>query len=208
MRGNIKKTAGMLLSCAGFAVSAGAPAGYAAAPAVDYELVGLWRSADTNEYAEFCADGMVYGMTETTMNGGGPEVYYQYKNSPEGTEIIFEYTANGEVIEILGLQASYKITGDTMFVQMVEHQGTLEKVFDFGDVDNDGEINALDASEVLTEYAASATGGALELDFIQTKAADVNCDGAVDALDASEILGYYAYKATGGSGCFAEYYYG
>lgn len=74
-----------------------------------------------------------------------------------------------------------------------------------GDVNSDGTIDALDASEVLTAYAMKATGQDMGLTEDQIKAADVNEDGAVDALDASEILGFYAYTATGGKDSFEDY---
>ncbi len=74
-----------------------------------------------------------------------------------------------------------------------------------GDVNLDGAVDALDASLVLMEYAASATGKPSVLDEAAKLNADVNADATADALDASEILGYYAYKATGGTGSLPEY---
>lgn len=74
-----------------------------------------------------------------------------------------------------------------------------------GDVDNDGAVNASDASMVLAEYAIIATGGTAKFSEEQFIASDVNTDGATDASDASSILGYYAYIATGGSGTIEEY---
>lgn len=74
-----------------------------------------------------------------------------------------------------------------------------------GDVNDDGTINAVDASMVLSEYARKATGQTLTFSEIQKKAADVNDDSDVNAVDASKILSYYAYKATGGTLLFADY---
>lgn len=71
-----------------------------------------------------------------------------------------------------------------------------------GDVDNNGTIDAIDASLVLTAYAMTATGKITDLDNNQLTVADANSDGNVNALDASLILSYYAYKATGGSDSF------
>ena len=200
-------SAGVLTSAVPFTATA--------AEKMDYEIIGLWCDSGINEYDEFTADGEHYCCLTDNI-----EEYYSFKYGEEDLEnssdqmSLYTYTAKDGILTNEGIDFSYTINGKIMTVtymydgELMDGGFTLEKVFDFGDVDDDGEINALDASAVLTEYAASATGGALELDFIQTKAADVNCDGAVDALDASEILGYYAYKATGGSGCFAEYYYG
>lgn len=66
----------------------------------------------------------------------------------------------------------------------------------YGDVNGDGNIDALDASSVLTHYALKSTGNKSKLTDKQVAAADFNTDGAVDALDASAILTYYAKKAT------------
>lgn len=74
-----------------------------------------------------------------------------------------------------------------------------------GDVNQDGSINALDASKVLTAYASTAIGKDSGLTDSQKKSADVNKDGAIDALDASVILSYYAYTATGGTGSLADF---
>lgn len=68
----------------------------------------------------------------------------------------------------------------------------------YGDVNDDGAIDASDASDVLKEYAILATGGSSSLTAEQRLAGDTNGDGTVDASDASNILAYYAYIATGG----------
>lgn len=65
-----------------------------------------------------------------------------------------------------------------------------------GDVDQDGRINASDASIILT--ISSKLGVRKELtaqEKIYSSRADVNQDGAVNAIDASEVLSYYAYSA-------------
>lgn len=74
-----------------------------------------------------------------------------------------------------------------------------------GDVDSDTNVNAVDASMILKEYALLATGGGGEFDDNQNTAGDVNRDGAVDAVDASSILAYYAYTATGGKDSLEQY---
>ncbi|EWM54116.1 dockerin type I domain-containing protein [Ruminococcus flavefaciens] len=68
--------------------------------------------------------------------------------------------------------------------------------YTLGDVNNDGMIDAVDASVVLAYYARISTnhdGGFTEL---QKLAADFNHDGKVDAVDASNILSYYTYIST------------
>ncbi len=66
-----------------------------------------------------------------------------------------------------------------------------------GDVNEDGKIDASDASGALIEYAAMSTTQEHTLTDTQQTAADTNGDGSVDAGDASNILGYYARTSTG-----------
>lgn len=65
-----------------------------------------------------------------------------------------------------------------------------------GDVNGDNAINAIDASEVLTEYASVSSGRGSRFSAAQKTAADMNTNGTVDAVDASIILGIYASNAT------------
>ncbi len=71
-----------------------------------------------------------------------------------------------------------------------------------GDVNDDGTIDASDASKVLEEYAAISTGNDSLFNDKQKKAADVNADGKIDSSDASSILEYYASASTGGNPSF------
>jgi len=66
-----------------------------------------------------------------------------------------------------------------------------------GDVSDDGIINAIDASLVLSMYSQMSSGNASEYPEAQIKAADVNNDGVVNSADASAILKYYAALSTG-----------
>ena len=65
-----------------------------------------------------------------------------------------------------------------------------------GDVNNDGNINAVDASSVLAYYAMISTNKDGDFDENQKAAADVDHDGKINAVDASNILSYYAYVST------------
>lgn len=65
-----------------------------------------------------------------------------------------------------------------------------------GDVNGDGYTDAVDASFVLAEYAATSVGKPGVLTSAQKKSADMNKDGFVDAVDASIILGIYAANST------------
>lgn len=80
-----------------------------------------------------------------------------------------------------------------------------KKVGFLGDPNEDGNIDAKDASFILAAYAKSSTGDDSGLTDEQKVAADVNYDGLVDAKDASMILAYYSYISTGGTQSLIEY---
>ena len=65
-----------------------------------------------------------------------------------------------------------------------------------GDVNEDGKIDAKDASAILAEYSIMSTGGDGNFTASQKQAADVNADTKIDAKDASSILSYYAMAST------------
>ncbi|MCR4639148.1 dockerin type I domain-containing protein [Ruminococcus sp.] len=67
---------------------------------------------------------------------------------------------------------------------------------DLGDLNEDGYINAVDASAVLNAYANMAASKNYTVSDKFVKLADVNMDGSVNARDASYILNYYAKTAT------------
>lgn len=70
---------------------------------------------------------------------------------------------------------------------------------DIGDVNSDGYIDSVDASEILKVYADISTGGkAPRIDIFDVY--DVNKDKMIDSLDASKILEYYAYVSADKSG--------
>ncbi|MBD5159077.1 MAG: leucine-rich repeat protein [Ruminococcus sp.] len=73
----------------------------------------------------------------------------------------------------------------------------LEEDKNLGDINADGFIDAIDATDVLTEYATLSTSGISTLTTEQKISADINSDGEINAVDASYILAYYAYLSTG-----------
>lgn len=72
------------------------------------------------------------------------------------------------------------------------------------DVNNDRAINAIDASIVLTEYAATSTKQPSSFTLTEKYLADSNYDGAINAVDASAILEVYAYNATSDTPMFEQ----
>ncbi len=66
-----------------------------------------------------------------------------------------------------------------------------------GDINHDSNIDAVDASNMLSAYAQKATTGDSGLKYGEFITGDVNYDGNVDAVDASLVLMYYADVQTG-----------
>ena len=70
-----------------------------------------------------------------------------------------------------------------------DNDGEFEQNAEVGDANYDGKIDSIDASLVLSAYAAASTGKTV---YINEKLADYNNDKIIDASDASEILECYA----------------
>ncbi|MDE6539410.1 MAG: hypothetical protein K2K66_04405, partial [Ruminococcus sp.] len=65
-----------------------------------------------------------------------------------------------------------------------------------GDINDDGRVDAVDASLVSIHYASLSTDGTGTIDENKLECADYNGDGKINAVDASEISIYYAKMST------------
>ena len=74
----------------------------------------------------------------------------------------------------------------------------------FGDVNNDGQIDPSDASQLLVVYSQVSTAGR-KLSDVEIAVYDINSDGIIDSSDAGLILRYYSLKATGKTESFREF---
>ena len=73
-----------------------------------------------------------------------------------------------------------------------------QAAFDWGDFDGNDSIDVDDAVSVLTFYAKTAAGVAVDdLSDEQFNAADIDTDGSITVQDAVYILTYYAQAAAG-----------
>ena len=81
-------------------------------------------------------------------------------------------------------------------IKVIQNEDKNSTQLGKGDVNGDKAVNAVDASEVLTEYANVSSGRGSHFSASQKTAADMNSSGTVDAVDASIILGIYASNAT------------
>lgn len=78
------------------------------------------------------------------------------------------------------------------FIGTSENHPEAYSAKDYGDVNGDGRLDAIDASRVLAEYASVMSGRSYTLSTSQRAKADVSGDNVVDAVDASQILNIYA----------------
>jgi uncharacterized protein YkwD len=65
-----------------------------------------------------------------------------------------------------------------------------------GEINDDGYVDAIDASMVLSEYAAVSAGKGSTLSRTQRARAEMNGDDIVDAADASMILNIYSVNSS------------
>lgn len=102
------------------------------------------------------------------------------------------------------LYTDYKSEENNIDINESIEPQKAENVQLFGDINNDGMINSIDASDILAYYAMLSTSGerAYELDF---NIADVNYDGYINSVDASIILSYYAFISTKNYMSLSEY---
>ena len=181
------------------------------------EALGTAFTADTYPdlsltVDEVYIDGILY---EFEQNDAAVNLKYYESETKRGTRAYLTDTWNVNNGNTFGLAPDQPITSQVKVVFTIDglyNEGTSNVTptepsisYRTGDVDADGNINALDASMVLTEYAAKATHQPSTLDEVQALAAETNGDGNIDALDASEILSYYSYTATGGDLSFDEW---
>ncbi|MDE5556331.1 MAG: hypothetical protein K2J32_01375 [Ruminococcus sp.] len=90
---------------------------------------------------------------------------------------------------------SYENMSDEKYFEVTVTDNT--ETLNLGDINNDGLINAVDASIVSIEYALLSTGDGIgEFTPEQNTIADLNKDGKINAVDASLIAMYYAYLST------------
>ena len=75
----------------------------------------------------------------------------------------------------------------------------------WGDINDDGFVDTVDATAVLIEYARLSASGKGTFTEVQTKNADIDGNGLVDSVDAAYILSYYAYVSAGGKTGFREW---
>jgi lysophospholipase L1-like esterase len=168
------------------------------------EQIGQLHDTDADSllrtvYSNAVSDGSEYPAMayETYLTVAGNEIVPAVTTTTTTTS-----STQTQVQTTTSTQTSTNITETT-----TSPAGNTEptQTVSLGDVNEDGNVDALDASLILTEYALIATGNDSSFSEAVQLAADVNSDGAIDALDASVVLSYYAYTATGGTSSVEEF---
>lgn len=91
-----------------------------------------------------------------------------------------------------------KLWAETMYerVYSAESKQPVTKNI-LGDIDNNGIVDARDASLIFQEYYKTSKGESTSLNDLQLKACDVNEDGVIDIFDAFWVKDYYNAKLNG-----------
>lgn len=178
-------------------------------PEGDYDYYsGTYSSSQSNDFI-FPIEGYddrtysVEFMVKDEVLDAVSDAYSEDISIPEGDKTLSTKTVYTYVISVddKDSEVPYDVSKEETVVDDVKYISRSVKFYVksyvLGDVNDDGSINAVDASLVLTEYATTSTGAAGSFSANQKKAADVNKNGSVDAVDASKILSYYADESTG-----------
>lgn len=173
--------------------------------------VGYFSSSDETSFAE-TLNGMIMLYNEDSAF------------EPSDSEIKFYCEEIGgyvstpqELYEVVDRQGRYELEIDYHGETVTDADGEPFKfiayIGKFGDVNLDGVVNAVDASNIRRYYSAISTGTNAEicpesqnpaladdneLENLCAFLADVNCDRLIDAIDASVILINYAEKLADG----------
>ena len=151
------------------------------------------------EYIEYSAFADCASLESVTVLNpeciisGGPETISNGFEFPEkdGDPIIVKY--NGTICGYSGSKAEeYAEQNGYKFTSL----GKAPSEYPLGDINENGIVDAVDASMVLAYYASISSGEGGDFSPGQKFAADLNKDGFIDAVDASRILSYYSYAST------------
>lgn len=148
---------------------------------------------------------------------------------PDSVKYIGEYAFNCTKLRSIYIPQSVELLGDYLFsmcsrlrvvylcesneyVETYMHEQYPDVLLEFyadtavlGDANADGNIDAVDAANILVASAAIGSGGESGLTETQEQSADVNGDGAFDAVDAAVVLCYAAAVGSGYTGTLEEF---
>lgn len=129
-------------------------------------------------------------------------------NTPYGEHSVYFLTEPEDEPDQRCTTVAMRVNGSTVVTPETSGFSIKVEGSNLGDINNDGKIDASDASEALVSYSKVSTGADDGLTDLQFEAGDVDFNGKVDASDASSILVYYSYLSTTAEKIlsFEEYY--
>ncbi len=131
-------------------------------------------------------DGIIHGYENTAVEEYAKKYEYKFESLGKYTPTTTQSSDNTTTTS----------TTATTTTATSTTTATPVSTINLGDVNGDSQINAVDASSVLSYYAMISTNQDGGYNDKQKTAADVNHDGQINAVDASCILSYYAYVST------------
>lgn len=151
-------------------------------------VLDLKYTAPGSNYETTAINGAFVPVYYTASPTGNPAEWIKLGVTDSDGSITFDTSGLAEGIYYVGTDSK-----GVSFTSNLEHApGVMivniqeeDSVISYGDVNQDGKINATDASMIL-RYAAGAETS------LYTEGADVNKDGKINATDASLILRYAA----------------
>ena len=103
--------------------------------------------------------------------------------SGEGVLCFLEFLVTGDVCDTIPVNCDYAKFNDTELVDIAHGSVYIQPIRYWGDVDLDGDVDSMDASDVLVQIIDS-----LAFDCQKLANADVYFDSIIDPMDASVIL--------------------
>lgn len=130
-------------------------------------------------------------------------------NTPYGEHSVYFLTKPEDEPDQRCTTVAMRINGSTVLTPEVSGLNIKINGSNLGDINNDGKVDASDASAALVAYANVSTGKDDGLDELQFEAGDTDYNGKIDASDAAMILMYYSYASTTSENVrtFRDYYY-
>lgn len=176
----------------------GLDASQSAAGTDNYFLGCSWTNGGTGySYTGTKSTDHPFYMFNVVLPKGLADGEYNVKFCKYNTDLSGEYDNPTPMIEVQGTR--YTIANNNLNLKELKitvGDGAPTGSYVLGDTNEDGVVDAIDASAILTFYAQSSVSDVEITDFIKN-VYDVNKDGIIDATDASAVLTYYALSSTG-----------
>lgn len=156
-------------------------------------------------------DSMIFAGTNYTVADNikaaedGAVVFTVIFHIPESAQPgVYNLTFDDLLVYDMNMnEVPYKKTAGTIKVLGQAAPGGTN--VNLGDVDEDGDVDAADAANILVAAAAVGAGGESGLTEQQQKNADVNGNGGFDSTDAAYVLQYAAAAGAGYSGTINDF---